>query len=117
MMTSGVVLPHNIAPPHTAARTPAPLYHFNWELFDHPRYSPDCAPSGYDMFTYLKKWLASQRFNNNELLEGVQTWLSSEAADFFGIGIQKCIPRYDKCLNSGGHYVEKQLKYVRVLCM
>jgi hypothetical protein len=40
-------------------------------------------------------------------MEGVKTWLSSMAADFFDTGIQKLIPRYDKCLNSGGDYVEK----------
>jgi hypothetical protein len=25
-------------------------------------------------------------------------------------GIQKLVPRYDKCLNNGGNYVEKQFK-------
>jgi hypothetical protein len=29
------------------------------------------------------------------------------AADFFGTGIQKLIPRYDKRLNSGSDYTEK----------
>jgi hypothetical protein len=46
-------------------------------------------------------------FNNNELMEGVKTWLSSMAADFFDTGIQKLIPQYDKCLSSGGDYGEK----------
>jgi hypothetical protein len=35
------------------------------------------------------------------LMEGVKTWLSSMAADLFDTGIQKLIPWYDKCLNSG----------------
>jgi hypothetical protein len=39
-------------------------------------------------------------------MEGVKTWLSSLATDFFDTGIQKLIPRY-KYLNSGGDYVEK----------
>jgi hypothetical protein len=72
MVKSGVVLPHNIPTPHTAARTRAPLEHFNWELFDQPCYSPDCAPSDYHPFTYLKNWLGSQSFKKNELLEGVK---------------------------------------------
>jgi hypothetical protein len=60
------------------------------------------------LFTYLKNWLGSQRFyNNEELREGVKMWLSSQAADFFDIGIQKLIPRYDTCLSSSGDYVEK----------
>jgi hypothetical protein len=64
--------------------------------------------SDYHLFTYLNNWLRSQRFNNNEeLMEGVKTWLSSQAADFFDTGIQKLIPQYDKCVSSGGDYVEK----------
>jgi hypothetical protein len=60
------------------------------------------------LFTYLKNWLGSQRFNNNEgLMEDVETWLSLQAADFFDTGIQNLIPRYDMCLNSGDDYVEK----------
>jgi hypothetical protein len=82
------------------------LEHFNWKLFDHPSYSPDLTPSDYHLFTYLKDWLGSQRFNNNEqLMEGVKSWLSSQAADFFDTSIQKFIPRHDKCLNSGGDCV------------
>jgi hypothetical protein len=34
-----------------------------------------------------------QRFNNNELMEGVKTWLSSQAADSFNTGIQELIPQ------------------------
>jgi hypothetical protein len=84
------------------------LKHFKWELFDHPLYSPDNAPSEYHLFIYLKNWLGSQHFSNNEeLMEGVKTWLSSQGADFFGTGIQKLIPRYNMCINSGYDYVEK----------
>jgi hypothetical protein len=83
------------------------LEHFNWELFDHAPYSPDLAPSNYHLFTYLKNRLGSQRFSNDKLMEGVKMWLSSQSADFFDTRIQKLIPRYDKCLNSGSDYVEK----------
>jgi hypothetical protein len=62
-------------------------------LFDHPLYSPDLTLSRYNLFTYLTNWLGSQRFNNNEeLMEGVKMWLSSQAADFSDTGIQKLIP-------------------------
>jgi hypothetical protein len=69
-------------------------------LFDHHPYSHDLTPSKYHLFTYLKNWLGSQRFNNNELMEGVKTWMSSQAS------IYKLIPRY-KFFNSGGDYAEK----------
>jgi hypothetical protein len=44
-------------------------------------------------------------------------WISSYASDFSDTGIQKLIPRYDKCLNSGGDYIEKLLKYVCIFCI
>jgi transposase len=50
MLTSGVALLHDNACQHTAACTQALLEHFNWELFDHPPYSPDLAPSDYHLF-------------------------------------------------------------------
>jgi hypothetical protein len=88
MLTSGVVLLHDCALPHAAARTRAPLRHFNWELFDHFPCSPDLSPSGNHLLTRLKNWLRSQLFNNNEeLMDGVKTWLNSQAADFFDRGI------------------------------
>jgi transposase len=48
---------HQNVYPHTAARTLELLEYFNWELFDHPLYSPDLTPSDYLLFAYLKKWL------------------------------------------------------------
>jgi hypothetical protein len=93
-----------------AARTRTWLEQSNWELFDHPPYSPDLAPSDYHLrvFMHMKNWLRSQRFNNNEELKAdVETWLSSLAAGFFEQGILQLVPRYDKCLNSGSDYIEK----------
>jgi histone-lysine N-methyltransferase SETMAR len=110
MLTSGVVLFHDTASTHTAVCTQTLLEHFNWELFDHPPYSPHLAASDYHLFTYLKNWLEPQCFNNNELMEGVKTYLSSQAAPFFDTGIQKLIPQYE-CLNSSSDYVEKWLRY------
>jgi transposase len=89
MLTYGVMLLHENVHPHTAACTQALLDHFSWELFDHPPYSPDLAPCDYHLFTYLKNWVGSQCFTHNEeLMKGVKTWLSSQAADFFDTGIQ-----------------------------
>jgi histone-lysine N-methyltransferase SETMAR len=59
MLTSSAVPHHDNTRPHTSAATctRALLEHFNWELFDHPPYSFDLAPSDYHLFTYLKNWL------------------------------------------------------------
>jgi hypothetical protein len=93
MLISGVVLLHDNALPRTAARTRALLEHFDWELFDHPPYSPDLAPSDYHQFIYLNNWSESQRFNSNEeLMEGVKTWLCSQVAECFCTGTQHLFP-------------------------
>jgi hypothetical protein len=108
MLTSYVVFLHDNARPHTAVRTRALLVNFSWGLFDHPPNSPAPVPSDYHLFTFLKNWLTSERFSNNEdLMEGVKTWLSSQAADLFDTGIQKLNPRLDRCLNFSREYVER----------
>ena len=45
--------------------------------------------------------------NDREAEMSVTQWFQSQAADCYDTGIQKLVPRYDKCLNSGGEYVEK----------
>jgi len=64
MLSSGIVLLHDNARPHTAVRTAQLLQQFRWEVFDHPPYNPDLAPNDYYLFMHLKKWLATQRFED-----------------------------------------------------
>jgi histone-lysine N-methyltransferase SETMAR len=99
---------HDNARSHTDARTRALLGHFNWELSDHPPYSPNLAPTDYHLFThtYLKNWLRSQRFKNNELMEGVKTWLSSQAEDFLTQAYENLFPDTNASI-SAVDYVEK----------
>jgi hypothetical protein len=95
MLTYGVqvVLFHDNVCLDTAACTRTLLEHFNCELFDHPPYSPDLAPSDYHLSTYVKNWFRSRRFNiYEELMEGVKTWLSSQVEDISDTGIRNLIP-------------------------
>jgi len=88
MITKDVVLLHDNAQPHTAVRTNVLIKSFSWEIFDHPPYSPDLAPSDYNLFIKIKVWLATQRFHTNEeLIEGVNNWLHNLAAPFFDEGL------------------------------
>ncbi|KAJ4442184.1 hypothetical protein ANN_12050 [Periplaneta americana] len=77
-----------------------------WEIFDHPPYSPDLAPSDFHLFTKLKDFLGGTRFGSDEeLKKTVNTWLNELAAEEYNTGILKLVNRYDKCLNVGGDYV------------
>jgi len=89
---------------HFAHVTTALLEKFKWDILDHPPYSPDIAPSDFHLFLHLKKHLAGKKFDD---YDEVMTWFKGQAADFYDWGIQKLVPRLNKCLDNAGDYVEK----------
>ena len=103
------------ARPHSAAQTQHLITSFKWEQMDHPQYSPDLAPSDFHLFLHLKKFLEVKQFDDDDdPKDAVQKWLTSQEAAFYEEGTQKLVPRYDKCLNNGGEYVEKQFEECRI---
>ena len=107
MLRSTILLLHDNALLQSSVQTQDIITSIKWEQMDHPPYSPDLAPSDYHLFLYLKKFLGGKWFDNNDLKDTVQKWLTLQVAAFYEEGIQKLVPRYDKCLNNGGEYVEK----------
>ena len=60
------------------------------------------------MFLHLKKNLDGKKFDDDdEVQEEVMTWFKGQAADFYDSGIQKVVPRLNRCLDKAGDYVEK----------
>jgi hypothetical protein len=45
--------------------------------------------------------------DNDEVQEEVMTWFKGQAAGFYDSGIQKLVPRLNKCLENAGDYVKK----------
>ncbi|KAL4143360.1 hypothetical protein QTP88_005698 [Uroleucon formosanum] len=108
MLSRGIVFIHDNARPRTANVTKQLLTDFAWEQFNHPPYSPDLAPSDFHFFLHMKSFMGGQNFNeDDEVKKAISAWLQSQASSFYDEGIQKLVPRYDKCLNNGGNYVEK----------
>jgi hypothetical protein len=59
-------------------------------------------------FEKTEDFLAAERFSSDdEVRTAVQHWVKTLAADFSDEGIQKLVPRYDKCLIFCGDNVEK----------
>jgi hypothetical protein len=56
--------------------------------------------------------LGSQGYRNNEVMEGVKTWLR-QAADFIDAGIQKPILQYKKCLIFYGYCIDCIEKWLK----
>jgi hypothetical protein len=98
------MLLHDNARPHAAARTQAMLQEFGWEVFERP----DLAPSVFQLFRKLKKFLGGRRFKSDEEVKDVvKEWLNGLAAEVYDEGIVKLPSRLDNCLNLYGDYVEK----------
>ncbi|KFM80042.1 Histone-lysine N-methyltransferase SETMAR, partial [Stegodyphus mimosarum] len=74
MLTSGIVLIHDNARAHSARVTQRLLQQFQWDIFEHPPYTPDLASSDFHLFPKLKQWLGGKCFqNDSELKETVTT--------------------------------------------
>jgi hypothetical protein len=55
----------------------------------------------------LKECLAGKTFSDDdEVQDGVMTWLREQAGDFYDARIKTLIPRLTKCIAIHGDYVE-----------
>ena len=108
LISTGVILLHDNATPHTAAQMREWLERYKWEVLSHPPYSPDLVPSDFYLFGPLKRHLSGQTFTTDADCEtAVKQWLSSNVRQFYQDGIIALVTRWDKCLNRFGDYVEK----------
>jgi histone-lysine N-methyltransferase SETMAR len=107
-LTRGLLLHHNNARPHTARATHKIIQELQWELLEHPPYSPHLAPSDFQLFGPLKYQLGGKRFADDEMVETeVRKWPAQESKDFYAAGFEALVKRWDKCINASGGYVEK----------
>uniref|UniRef100_A0A0A9YJU3 Mariner Mos1 transposase n=2 Tax=Lygus hesperus TaxID=30085 RepID=A0A0A9YJU3_LYGHE len=107
-LSKKVLFFHDNARPHSANVTKELLRKFDWDIFPHPPYSPDLAPSDFFLFPSLKSHLGGRRFvNNEELDQAVITYFSQMGTQWYADGLGKLEYRYRKCIEKNGDYVEK----------
>jgi hypothetical protein len=54
-----------------------------WDIFFHPPYSPDLAPSDFHLFTHLKQFLGGTHMGRDEeVKKTVKDWFNGLAANF-----------------------------------
>jgi hypothetical protein len=74
---------HDNARQHTAET----LCHLNFEVLEHPPYSPDLAPLDYHLFDPLKDTLRGCYFaSDQEVIEVVHAWLITQPKKFVSEG-------------------------------
>jgi histone-lysine N-methyltransferase SETMAR len=107
LLSSGVLLQHDNARPHTARATAKKITDLRLECLPHPACSPDLAPSDYRVFGPLKEAFGGKKFStDDDIKEAVYRWLRSQRS-FFSRGIQALVKRWHTCIERGGDYVEK----------
>ncbi|UYV84765.1 hypothetical protein LAZ67_X003375 [Cordylochernes scorpioides] len=108
LLSQKVLLVHDNACPHAARTTQTLLENFKWEIFTHPPYSPELAPSDFHLFPALKLHLEGKHFaNDDEVQAEANHWLRRQDTAWYNSGIKKLLQRYQKCLDRNGDYVEK----------
>ncbi|XP_023721222.1 histone-lysine N-methyltransferase SETMAR-like [Cryptotermes secundus] len=98
-----------MADPHTDQPTQGRIQELQWELLEHPPYSPDLAPSDSHLFGPLKYRLRGKRSSDDEDVETeVRKWQRRKSKDLYAAGFDALAKRRNKCISVGGGYVEKQ---------
>ncbi|KAK6760575.1 hypothetical protein RB195_021874 [Necator americanus] len=101
-----VILLHDNARPHTANIVKAALQELDWEVLQHPPYSPDLAPTDYHLFRSLSNQMQGVTFDNNEDLENwLNNFFESRPGGFWQNGINKLVERWEQVVNNDGEYI------------
>lgn len=104
----GVLVHHDNAPAHTAARTIDFLYDTGVQPLSHPPYSPDLAPCDFFLFPEVKKRLRGKRFESVEAaVEAMNEVLSDIPKSDFKNCFDRWFSRMDQCIRVAGEYFEK----------
>ena len=78
------------------------------EIFPHPPYSPDMAPSDFYLFPKLKSHLCGTQYGSNEgVIEAVNEYLGDQEKASYFEGIRKLERRWAKCIALKGDYIEQ----------
>jgi histone-lysine N-methyltransferase SETMAR len=97
------MLLHHSAHPHIAAHTVETFWKLWFEVFGHPLYSSDLAPSDFHLFGLLKDALRGRCFASYHELKGaVHKWLATQLKTSFSYGIHKPVQHSTKCIESKG---------------
>jgi histone-lysine N-methyltransferase SETMAR len=78
----------------------------NWEILDHPPYSPDLAPSDYHLFRSLQNHLNNKKFERYEQVsDAIIAYFESKPRSFYKAGTEKLVTRWETVIVSNGNVI------------
>ena len=89
------------------------LRYLSYDLLGHPHYFPDLAPSDFQLFPNLKKFVSGKHFMSSEVKKYLNEYINSLTDSHFREGIlvlEKC---WAKCVEVKGDYVETKSFFIK----
>jgi histone-lysine N-methyltransferase SETMAR len=78
----------------------------NWEILDHPPYSPDLAPSDYHLFRSFQNHLNDKKFERfEEVNDAILAYFESKPRSFYKARTEKLATRLETVIASNGNYI------------
>ena len=88
------ILLHDNARPHVSMITHWKLHKSNYEVLDHPLYSPDLSPTNFHFFKHFHNFLQEKFFRNPKDAETVfNEFVASRTTTFYDTGIKKLVSK------------------------
>ena len=108
LLHQGPIILHDNAPAHTKREVVQLLNEeYDWEILQHPAYSPDLSPCDFYFFPQVKNELRGRRFTTvEEVNDAFHNECTALARRGCSSGIDGLVKRWQKCVELNGHYTE-----------
>jgi len=107
-LSTGVLLQHDNARPHTARSAVATIQDLSFDCLPHSPYSPDLAPSDFHVFEPLKEAMGGKSLRSDEeVQQAVHEWRNCQPKEFFSRGIHALPKPWNICMECNGDYIKK----------
>ncbi|XP_020285174.1 histone-lysine N-methyltransferase SETMAR-like [Pseudomyrmex gracilis] len=103
----GVVFHQDTARSHVSVQSQQKLRELDWDVLNHPPYSPDLAPSDFYLFRFLQDSLNGETFDSLEAFKMyVSRFFAAKDAKFWEDSITKLPARWQKVIDQNGQYIK-----------
>ena len=98
---------HDNAPAHRTKMTSEKLTNLGWEVLPHPSYSPDLAPTDYQLFRALHNHIANNKFKDDgHIKTTVESFFREKPQSFYANRIKSLHQRWRDVIDIDGDYLE-----------
>ncbi|CAL8097669.1 unnamed protein product [Calicophoron daubneyi] len=103
---SQTIHPRDNARRHVAQVVKATFQELEWEVLQHPSYSPDLAPTDQHLFRSLSNHMRGVTSDNEEDLKNcLDNLFVTRLGDFWRNGIEKLVKRWEEVVNDNGECI------------